>query len=40
MKNLTQTNYLDLDQFYLDDKEWVYVLNETLGFSLKEINEF
>ena len=33
-------NYANLDDIYLDDKEWVYVLNETLGFNFEEINNF
>ena len=39
-KNIPYLQYVDLDSVYLSDDEWIYVLNQLLGFEFEKIKNF
>lgn len=39
-KNVPYIQYADLDRIYLSDNEWIFVLNQILGYEIEEIKEF
>ncbi len=40
MKSIYFRTYVNLDTVYIQDSEWIYVLNQILNFEMKEIKQF
>jgi len=32
MQNLVDINYVNLDLVYLNDSEWIFILNKSMGY--------
>lgn len=40
MQNLSDINFVDLDEVFLNQEEQIYVLNRALGFEKEKLSEF